>query len=109
MPDNSKSKVSAITVKAYKWKRPSLPDGHSPKISGFGGAMIICGILAIIAGGSSENYLVIAIGAGLLSLGISAAFVGVVVAEVRQFAFETALRAGEVTFEDKTVGYKLAK
>ena len=94
----------------HKWERPELPEANKGAGLLIGWLMIIGGVIAGSMGLSAvgDPYADFS-GGAVASLGIASACMGLVfvpacmiMREIRQSAFEAALRAGEVTVEEKT-------
>jgi hypothetical protein len=85
-------------MKITKWDRPRLPDGHSNLPLHLGGFLGVAGV-AVAAWGGVDGFDMIRIIAGSVaaSLGLTLLLVGLILGEIRQGAYEAALRAGEVT------------
>jgi hypothetical protein len=86
----------------YRWQRPALPDAHivhgiaiSVMLAVVGFGMAVGAPAAASAGETDAAAFMAFTGAPLCGLGVFLAGIFVVVREVRQAAFEAAIRAGE--------------
>jgi len=86
-----------------KWNRPKLPPGRGVEAIPLGLVLIVAGAAAAIIGinDPSGGPLVAIVGSSVVSLGLAMVFAGVIIAEIRQAAFEAAVRAGEVEITKK--------
>jgi hypothetical protein len=82
-------------MERHKWKRPSRPaDGI--RIAGWSAVMAItAGVFLAAIGASDSEQGALVIGLCLMSGGLLILVVTLILAEVRQLAFEAAIRAGE--------------
>jgi hypothetical protein len=80
------------------WNRPKLPPGRGVEAIPLGLVLIVAGSAAAIIGinDPSGGPLVPIVGRSVVSLGLAMVFAGVIITEIRQAAFEAAVRAGEV-------------
>ena len=91
-------------MQSYKWERPVLPDAHRGVGLLTGWALIICGVFTGLIGLSAvgdpqadfNGAIVTALGLSAASLGLIMVPACMIMREIRQSAFEAALRAGEV-------------
>lgn len=96
-------------VRGWKvWRRPALPEPHKGNGLGWGNALIVLGFAALVlvpvmvsgdygAGGSMAALIMVApLGGSVIALGIVISSVCLILREIRQAAYEAALRAGEV-------------
>lgn len=108
-------KPQAPAARGWKvWARPALPEAHRGNGLGWGNGLIVLGFAALVlvplmlsadygAGGSMAAFIMMApLGGALITLGIVISSVCLILREIRQAAYEAALRAGEV--ETRTRG-----
>lgn len=109
------AKPQAPTAWGWKvWRRPALPERNRGNGLGWGNGLIVLGFAVLVlvplmlssdygAGGSMAAFIAMApLGGALIALGIVISSVCLILREIRQAAYEAALRAGEV--ETRTRG-----
>lgn len=95
------------------WTRPPLPDLNKGMGLGWGNFLIVLGFALVVVpfaiatdvygagGGALALAFLVPLGTGMIGLGIFMVAVCLVLREIRQAAFEAALRAGEVEFHSR--------
>jgi hypothetical protein len=90
--------VKDSNMSKHLWSRPKLPPGRGVEGIPLGLALIVIGSAAAFFGlnDPAAGVIVTIVGSSAISLGLAMVFAGVIIAEIRQAAFEAAVRAGEV-------------
>ena len=87
---------------AYKWARPALPEDHAVSglafsiiVAVLGGAGVAFGPMVADSGERDLAAILALVSAPLFGLGVFFAGVSLIMREIRRYAFEQAIRAGE--------------
>ncbi|WP_084399498.1 hypothetical protein [Henriciella aquimarina] len=90
------------------WKRPNMPEASKSGIKDMGLLLLAMGVGSTFIGGLGMNsgepagFPAVVAGGVMINISVLMIVLGVIVQEMRQAAFEAALRAGEVQTAGKS-------